>query len=68
MQFVAHLSAGDAISGQVLALDEILKNQGFQTRMVARYIDKQGLPGRAREFSPEMKISPDELVVFHLSD
>ena len=65
IQLFSSLSYGDAIGNDILALDSIIKEKGFQTKIYAEKIDKRissELASNISEFTPE----PTDLLILHI--
>lgn len=63
IQILTNLNWGDAIGNEVLAMDEVLKQQGYDSRIMAITIH-ESLRYRASE-ADFSRIAPEDLVIFH---
>lgn len=65
IQFFSSLSYGDAIGNDILALDAIIKEKGFQTKIYAEKIDKRISSELASNIS-EYTADPSDLLILHI--
>lgn len=65
IQLFSSLSYGDAIGNDILALDAIIKENGFQTKIYAEKIDKRISPELASHIS-EFTAEPTDLLILHV--
>ncbi len=63
IQIVSHLNLHDAIGNEMLAMDEALKQKGYDSGIMAAIIH-EGLRSRAEEIDLNA-MKPDDLVIFH---
>ncbi len=63
IQFVTHLALHDAIGNEVLAMDDLLKKQGYESHIMAGHIH-EALKNKAEQ--PDFSnFSPEDLFIFH---
>ena len=65
-QVLPSLAYGDAIGNNVLALNEALKEAGYQTQIYAENIDPRLSNGNVKPIK-DYKDSPENIVIYHLS-
>lgn len=65
IQVFSSLSYGDAIGNDMLALDSIIKEKGFQTKIYAEKIDKR-IPSELASNISELTVEPSDLLILHI--
>lgn len=67
LQVLTTISFGDAVSNDTLALNAIIKNAGYKTKVYAENIDSRLPRGVAERITALNQIKSDDLVLYHLS-
>ena len=65
IQVFSSLSYGDAIGNDMLALNSIIKEKGFQTKIYAEKIDKR-IPSELASNISELTVEPSDLLILHI--
>lgn len=67
VQVLLHQGYGDAIGNDCLAIDRILRQDGWDTGIYARVVDDRIPAGTARPLSELSGLNDDDIVFYHLS-
>lgn len=67
IQLLTTVSYGDAVSNDVLAIYETLKNKGFDTGVYAENIGKRLPKGVVKHVSKMPKLNDNDVIIYHLS-
>ena len=67
IQLVSSLLYGDGIGNNVLAIDEILKQEGFDTHIYALDIASSKIPADKASYINEIgTLTPDDVIIYHV--
>ncbi|MFI3237860.1 MAG: glycosyltransferase [Lachnospiraceae bacterium] len=66
-QVVSTLSYGDGVGNDVLAIDKILKDAGYETAIYAKYIGKKVPKGAVFRISHMPQLNKNDIVLYHLA-
>lgn len=67
VQVLLHQGYGDAIGNDCLAIDRILRHDGWDTGIYARVVDKRIPADTAKPLSELSGLDDDDIVLYHLS-
>lgn len=67
VQLLPTLSYGDGVGNDVLAIDRILKENGYNTMVYAENIDNRIVPGIARHIKKMPAMTGEDVILYHLS-
>lgn len=67
IQLVPNMHYGDAVGGDILALDGALRDAGFDATIYAIVIDSRIDSGRVHSVSEMPEPEPDDIVVYHMA-
>lgn len=67
IQLLTTLAFGDAVSNDCLAIDGLLKKNGYASEIFAEYIDDRLPKNVAREARFLTDIKPEDVILYHLS-
>lgn len=67
IQITTTLSYGDAVGNDILALDKVLKKEGYTTGIYAENIGKRIPSGIANYISKLPKLKKEDIILYHLS-
>lgn len=67
IQLMPTLSYGDGVGNDALALDKILKEQGYSTKIYAENIDSRVKKGLAEKLGKMPKLNKKDVILYHLS-
>lgn len=66
LQLVSNLSYGDAVSNDVLAIDNVLRRHGYHSMICAQNIDKR-IRRRIIPFSICPRLRKDDILIYHMA-
>lgn len=67
IQVLPTISFGDAVGNDTIAIEKILKNNGYKTDIYAENIDKRLPGGTAKSINAIKKIEKEDVIIYHLS-
>lgn len=67
IQLMPTLSYGDGVGNDALALDKILKEEGYSTKIYAENIDSRVKKGIAEKIGKMPKLNKKDVILYHLS-
>lgn len=67
VQLLPNLSYGDGVGNDVLAIDRILKKNGYDTHIYAEYIGKRIEKGIASPVRKMRGLTEEDMILYHLS-
>ncbi len=66
-QIVSNLARGDGVGNDILAIDALLKKEGYPTGVFAAVIDQKISRDIARPYQEMPKLQKDDVVILHLA-
>lgn len=67
VQILTTLSFGDAVSNDCLAIDKLLRDNGYDTRIIVENLDKRIPKGTASLIRGKIRLRDEDIVLYHLS-
>lgn len=67
VQLLTTMAYGDAVSNDVLALDETMRNHGYETAVYAENIDAKLRMGLVKKVSKMPQLNEEDVLIYHLS-
>lgn len=67
IQLLPTLSYGDGVGNDTLAIDKIIKEMGYATKIYAENIDSRIKKGLAEKVEKMPRIASDDIIIYHLS-
>ena len=67
IQMLPTIAFGDAIGNHTLALNQMIKNMGYDTEIYAEAVDQRLPSGIAEEIQKMPEVNSEDVVLYHLS-
>ncbi len=67
IQMLPTIAFGDAIGNHTLALNQMIKNMGYDTEIYAEAVDQRLPSGIAKEIQKMPEVNSEDVVLYHLS-
>ena len=67
LQLLPTMGMGDAIGNDVLALEKVLRDMGFQTGIYAETVDRRLPEGTAYTVDKMPRLSGEDVILYHMS-
>ncbi len=67
IQLLTTISYGDAVSNDVLALHNAMRQKGYDTMIYAENVDERLLSSSVKRIKKMQKISDEDVIIYHLS-
>lgn len=67
IQLLPTLSYGDGVGNDVIAIDQIIKEMGYKTKIYAENIDSRIKKGLAEKVEKMPELNPTDIMIYHLS-
>ncbi len=67
IQLLPTLSYGDGVGNDVIAIDQIIKDMGYKTKIYAENIDTRIKKGLADKVEKMPKLNQTDIIIYHLS-
>lgn len=67
IQLLPTLSYGDGVGNDAIAIDQIIKEMGYKTKIYAENIDSRIKKGLAEKVEKMPELNPTDIIIYHLS-